>query len=211
MERYLRFGYLALATGGVILVLGGLLYCATWTTPFSAETVTTGFVLAAVLRLAGIVGLMMGLSAVIVRQSEAMGRTGLVALVGVTAWLVLWAGTVFTDLFIAGALARSAPGVLDGTVPDDRLALGFLVAYFTVLFVIVLGVATLRARVFGRAVGWLLIATGVVAIVPLPVDLPVSDIELGVLLAVVGVLARRAVPLGQVERDGVAGVLERAP
>lgn len=204
MQRYLRFGYLALVTGGVVLALGGLVYCVTWTTPFSAETVTTGFVVAAVLRLAGIVALTIGLTALAVRQSDRAGRMGLVGLVGVTGWLTLWAGTVFTDLFIAGALSRFAPGILDGSAPDDRLSLGFLVAYFGVLFLILLGVATLRAGIFGRAVGWLLIATGLVAVVPLPIDLPVSDIELGVLLAAVGLLARRVAPVASPVPDRAA-------
>jgi hypothetical protein len=35
MERHLRFGYVCLIIGGVLVAAGGLIYAATYSTPFS--------------------------------------------------------------------------------------------------------------------------------------------------------------------------------
>ena len=99
MSRYLNFGYTALLIGGVLLAIGGLVYSLTYVTPFSTEVHTTGFVAGSALRLAGQVGVLLGLTAMSVRQLERTGRTGLVVLVGLTTWMAMWIGMTFTDLF----------------------------------------------------------------------------------------------------------------
>jgi hypothetical protein len=192
MERYLRFGYRCLTVGGALVAAGGLIYAATYITPFSADVGTTGFLVGAVLRLLGLVGIMGGMAALGVRQADRSRAAGPIAGLVMTGALTLWAGTVFVDLFVSGALAKANAALVDGTESDDRMILGFMLAFFFVaLAFISFGIVTLRARTFPRSVGWLLTATGVVALVPLPVSFPVSDLELGILMVCAGLIASR--------------------
>ena len=192
MQRYLSFGYLTTIVGGLLLALGAAVSAATWIQPFSAQVVTGGFVAGAALRLAGVVCMVIGLTACYVRQAQRAGILGLVAYVLVVVNLVLQAGIMFSDLFVTGALARFAPGVLDGTQDDPRLGVGFLLAWVLNVSFILFGVASLRARVFGRPVGWALVVMGLFPLVPLPIDVPVGEIGIGLACVVVGVFARRA-------------------
>ncbi len=192
MHRYLTFGYASLLVGGLVVAAGGLIYAAVYGSPFSAVVPTGGFVLGAAIRLIGLIGVMVGMPALVACQAERAGAWAGAVLLGVTAWLALWAGILFTDLFVSGALSAADPGLVDGTTSNDRLALGFLLAFFGVVSLLPLGIMTVRSRVLPRAAGWVLIGTGVVALVPLPVSVPVADIELGLLLAVVGLLALRS-------------------
>jgi hypothetical protein len=109
--------------------------------------------------------------------------------------MVLQAGWMWADLFLSGALAANAPGVLDGTVMDPRLDAGFLLAWLMNAMFIALGIATLRAGVFARTVGWALIAMGVVTLVPLPFDGPMYEVLIGAACIGAGVTARRVPPI----------------
>jgi hypothetical protein len=191
MQRYLSFGYVITIVAGCALVVADLALVAGWTTPFSAEVATGSFMLAAAMRLLAVTGLVVGLSAIYVRQAERAGVLGLVAYVIAVAALVLQAGTIFTDLFVSGALAQSAPGIVDGAQENARMSTGFLVAWVLNLGTTLLGIATLRSRVFGRVVGWALIVAGVFPLVPLPFDVPVSEIGIGAACIVAGLAARR--------------------
>lgn len=195
MQRFLSFGYLALITGGLLLAAGSALSLTSATGPFSIQVTTTTFAVSAGLRLVGAVGMLVGLTAVYVRESDTAGRFGLAAYVLVMANMVLQASWMWADLFVSGVLASTAPGVLDGTVADPRLDAGFLLAWLMNATFVILGVATLRARVFGKLVGWALIAAGIVTLVPLPFDGPVYEVLIGAAVVVAGVSARRVPPL----------------
>lgn len=191
MQRFLSFGYLALIAGGLLLSFGSALSLTLTGDPFSVQVATGTFAVSAGLRLVGAVGVIIGLTAVYVRESDQAGRLGLVAYVLVILNMVLQASWMWADLFVSGAIAASAPGILDGTVADPRLDAGFLLAWFMNATFIVLGIATLRARVFVRPVGWALVAIGVITLVPLPFDGPVYEVLIGAACAVAGFSARR--------------------
>jgi hypothetical protein len=191
MQRFLSFGYLALVAGGLLISAGSLLSLTLAGDPFSVQVATGTFAMSAAMRLVGAMGVIIGLTAVYVRESDAAGRLGLGAYVLVIATMVVQASWMWADLFVSGALAASAPGVLDGTVADPRLDAGFLLAWFMNATFIVLGIATLRARVFSRSVGWALVAVGVVTLIPLPFDGPVYEVLIGAACIVAGLFARR--------------------
>ncbi len=195
MQRFLSFGYLALIAGGLLLAAGSALSLTLPPDAFSIQVTSGTFMVSAGLRLAGAVGIIVGLTAVYVREADRSGRLGLVAYVLVIVNMVLQSGWMWADLFVSGVLATGSPGVLDGTVQDPRLDAAFLSAWLMNATFIVLGVATLRARVFPRPVGWALIAAGVVTLVPLPVDGPVYEVIIGAAVAIAGVTSRRVAPI----------------
>lgn len=196
MQRYLSFGYLATIVGGLLLALGSALSLAVAQDPFSAKVVTTGFIVSSALRLLGATAIIIGVTAIYVRQAASAGTFGLIAYTLVILNMVMQAGTMWSDLFVTGALAANAPQVLDGTAPDGRLDAAFLAAWVLNSTFILLGIATLRARVFPRLVGWMLIVMGAITAVPLPVDGPAFEIVIGASCAVAGFAARRITPLG---------------
>lgn len=121
-----------------------------------------------------------------------MGLLGfLIALLG-TALLV---GLFFTQAFLVPYLAAEFPRVLDAG-EQGLVAVGFGLAF--VVFPVgwlLFGIATLRARVYPRIAGILLIIGTVVTFVPLPL----STIVLNVAVAWLGLslLAARAAPATQ--------------
>lgn len=206
MQRYLSFGYFATIAGGVLLAIGSAMALAVGDEPFSVRAVTTTFIVSSALRLLGAVGIILGVTAIYVRQASRAGTFGLVAYALVIVNMVLQAGTMWSDLFVTGALAANAPQVLDGTASDGRLDAAFLAAWLLNATFVLLGIATLRARVFPRIVGWMLIVMGAITIVPLPVDGPVYEIVIGVACAVAGLAARRVAPLPAYATDPAAAL-----
>lgn len=100
---------------------------------------------------------------------------------------------MWADLFLSSAVARVAPGILDGTVSDDRMAAGGLISWFFNVFFAVLGIAMLRSRVYPRAVGWALVVMGLIPLVPLPFDGPVYEVIIGVAAITASVFFIRSV------------------
>lgn len=195
MQRYLAFGYVTTIVGGVLLALGSAIALLTGGESFSATVVTTAFIVASTLRLLGAAAMIIGLTAVYVRESSHAGTFGLVAYALVTLNLVLQAGMMWADVFVTGVLATGAPEILDGTASDPRLDAAFLSAWLMNTAFVLLGIATLRARLFPRLVGWMLIVMGAITLVPLPVDGPVYEIVIGAACAIAGVAALGVRPL----------------
>ena len=201
MQRYLNLGFVAIVLGGAGLVVASVAMAIGWVTPFSAEVTTTTFIVAAAVRLLSVIALLVGFAALCVRQTDQAGWFGLVAYLTSVIALVLVAGTMFTDLFVSGAMAQHATGIVDGTEENARMTMGFLLAWLGPLAYVLFGAATLRARVFGRLTGWALVAMGVLPLVPLPIDLPVSEIAIGGACLVVGLTARRVAPIPGLAAD----------
>jgi hypothetical protein len=191
MQRYLSFGYLAMILGGLLLAAGSALSLTIPDEPFSAKVVTSVFVVSSALRLLGTTAIIVGVTAIVVRQSPRSGAFGLAAYSLVMVNLVLQAGTMWSDTFVTGALAAYAPQVIDGSTADGRLDAAFLSAWILNTTFVLLGIATLRARVFDRLVGWMLITMGAITLIPLPVDGPVYEVVIGAACAVAGISARR--------------------
>lgn len=190
MDRFIRFAVGSTVLGGLLLAAGAGLQAMVGGV-MSEAAPTTGFAVAAALRLLGVVALVIGLTGIYLRASDRAGWLGLVGYVLTVANLVLQAGVMWADLFLSGVVAEQAPGIVDGTVPDARLSAGFLATWvFNVSFV-VLGVALLRSRVYHRTVGWALVVMGLITVVPLPVDGPIYEVVIGLAALVAGVAARR--------------------
>jgi hypothetical protein len=207
MQRFLSFGYLAAIAGGLLLAVGALVAQAgAQGQAFSAQVVTTSFVISAALRLIGATGILIGVTAIYARESDLAGVFGLVAYVLVVIGMVLHLGTICTDLFVTGALAVNAPGILDGSVSDTRLTIMFMASWLFTTTLVLLGIASLRARMYGRAVGWLLVAAGAVSLIPL--DGLVTEAMYAILFAVTGFLASRVVTrVGRREETESAAVV----
>lgn len=202
MERYLRFGYWSTLIGGLLLLAGAALTAVNASgRPFSEQVLTSAFVVATSLRLLGVMAIIIGFAAIAARQSSNLGRFGLVAYGLAVANLVLQAGWMFSDLFVTSVLAARAPDVLDGDVDTGRLGAAFLIAWLMNVSIALFGVATLRAQVLPRAVGWSLVAAGLLTLVPLPFDGPVYEVMIGAAIATAGWSLRKVAPLGSVDGD----------
>jgi hypothetical protein len=193
MERFLHVGRIALILGGLLLAAGAGLQAATsGGDPFSVQVTTTVFAVSAALRLVGVIAMIVGFTALYLPAADRAGRFGLAAYLLVVTNLVLQAGWMWADLFITGALAANAPGVLDGTVHDGRMGVGFMLAWLLNTAFVLLGIALLRSNAYPRGVGAAVIVMGAITLVPLPVDGPVYEVIIGAMAALAGVLAVRS-------------------
>jgi hypothetical protein len=191
MNRFVRLGFTAALVGGLVLALGAGLGLLGTSQPLSTQATTSAFVVSSGLRLLGAFLMLLGIAAVSVRQADHAGRFGLVAYVLATANMVLQLGWMWSDTFLSGAVAKHAPGILDGTIDDGRLSVAFMSAWLMNAAFVLLGIAVLRAHVFTRFVGWALIVTGAITLVPLPFDGPVYEVAIGIAFASAAVGLRR--------------------
>ena len=99
--------------------------------------------------------------------------------------MLLQGGWMFADLFVAPSFAHAAPEILDGQSPA-RLSAGFLAAWFANTSFILLGIASLRARVLPITSSIALILAGALTVIPLPVDGPAYEVGIGVAAALAG-------------------------
>src|SRR4051794_36092828 len=112
MDRFIRSGTWAAALGGLLLAIGAgvtLVFGQGWLR--DTTTVSSG------LRLTGAVLMTWGLIALYLRQADAAGRLGVVTVIACLVSMVLQAGWMFADLFIAPSIESLSPGLLDGPTP----------------------------------------------------------------------------------------------
>jgi hypothetical protein len=189
MDRFIRAAIIAAVAGGLLLAVGAFLpLLPPDYEHFSAEVVTARFAVSSALRLTGAILMIWGLMGIYLPQAERAGRLGLLAVVACLANLVLQSGWMFTDLFVASAFATTAPHILDGDTPP-RLAAAFMTAWFANTSFILLGIASLRARVLPKISSIALIVVGGVTLLPLPVDGPAFEVVIGIAFAVAGLRA----------------------
>jgi hypothetical protein len=148
---------------------------------FFLQSLLTFF--AGALLLGGLVGLY-------VRQCEAAGKLGVIGFVLAFFGTVVVEGDFYTNTFVTPLVAQEAPAFLDNPLS------GFLQVWlpfdFTLLAFswLILAVATVRAHVYPRGAAWFLLASALVALVPLPL----VNIPLDAALAWLGLVLLR-VPL----------------
>ena len=111
--------------------------------------------------------LMVGLTALFVRQTEALGALGLASFLLALAGTTMAAGALWSQVLVVPHLAEVAPEVADSG--SGSVLAGFLLSFL--LFGVgwlLFGAATLRTRTFPRWAVVLLIVGAVVSILPLP-------------------------------------------
>lgn len=194
MKRFLSMSYGALVLGGALLTLGSGL---SWAQSaggdsFSVRAGTTAFFVSSLIRLAGATALLVGFSGVAVGQADRAGTFGLVAYLLVVTNLVLQAGFMWADTFLSGAVSAAAPEILNGDVHNARMSAGGFSAWILNTSILVLGIAVLRAHVFGRLAGWAMVVAGGITVLPLPFDGAGYEVIIGLACLTAGVVVVRA-------------------
>jgi hypothetical protein len=188
MERFIRGGIAAAILGGLLLATGASLMLAPAGDQQFSDMAATGiFTVAAALRFTGAMLMTWGVISLYLAQADRAGRLGLIAVVACLASMALQTGWIFCDLFAAPSFAHAAPGVLNN--PTGPLTAGFMAAWLANISFVLLGVATLRARVLPSTSGLALITVGVITLVPLPADGPGYEVIIGIVFAIAGARA----------------------
>jgi hypothetical protein len=129
----------------------------------------------------------LGLIAIYWAQAERAGSLGVAGFAVSLAGAFGYAGASWAAAFVVPALARVAPTVLDG--PDPLIGAG-LISTILVAAVgwILFGIATIRAGVFPRWTGILIIVANVIPFVLQPLGIPtqIGPIALGVAMIGMG-------------------------
>ncbi len=159
---------------GIVLVLGGLLSLASSTigsilipdnSPTPAQISSMAWLATEIALFAGLVLILTGFPGGYLRQSTKAGRLGFAGA------LLLWLGVLLAATFsmvrltLWPYLAQNAPKLLPGD--NQGPAAGFILwillpGLLLILGPILLGSASLRAGVFSRGVGILLLASGII-------------------------------------------------
>jgi hypothetical protein len=191
MERFIRGGIAAAILGGLLLATGAsLMVVPAGHQQFSDQVLTGMFTVSAALRFTGAILMTWGIISLYLAQADRAGRLGLIAVVACMANMALQGGWMFSDLFAAPSFAQAAPEVLNH--PSGPLTVGFMIAWLANASFLLLGIASLRARVLPKTSGLALIAAGAITLVPLPADGPVYEVIIGIAFAVAGARALTA-------------------
>ena len=188
MDRFIRGGITAAILGGLLLAAGAsLATVSAGHQQFSDQVLTGVFTASAALRFTGAILMTWGTISLYLAQADRAGRLGLVAVVACLANMALQTGWRVSDLFIAPSFAHAAPEILNnGSGP---MTVGFMAAWLANISFVLLGIATLRARVLPKTSGLALITAGAITLVPLPADGPVYEVIIGVAFAIAGARA----------------------
>ena len=188
MDRFIRGGITAAILGGLLLAAGAsLATVSAGHQQFSDQVLTGVFTASAALRFTGAILMTWGTISLYLAQADRAGRLGLVAVVACLANMALQTGWMFSDLFIAPSFAHAAPEILNnGSGP---MTVGFMAAWLANISFVLLGIATLRARVLPKTSGLALITAGAITLVPLPADGPVYEVIIGIAFAIAGARA----------------------
>lgn len=188
MERFIRGGIAAAILGGLLLAAGAsLMTVSTGHQQFSNQVLTSMFTVSATLRFTGAILMTWGTVSLYLAQADRAGRLGLIAVVACLANMALQTGWIFCDLFAAPSFAHAAPGVLNN--PSGPLIAGFLAAWLANVSFILLGIATLRARILPKTSGLALIIAGAITLIPLPADGSIYEVIIGIAFAAAGARA----------------------
>lgn len=165
-------------SGGILVVgslfgIAGFLLHPSGNTP--ANYLSPTWLPANLLILVGALLVALGLPGMYARQAERAGKLGLIGFT-LTFFVVLLFGIASgaIETFILPALAAhaSTSAFLSGSMPAPYGRLILVALLLELIGPLLLGIATLRAKVFPRWTAWLLIATPVLALAGFFVSLP---------------------------------------
>lgn len=153
-----RLSGIALLLGGVLAAMGTVLQA------LNDQPLSVGWIPAVLLVLVGGMIGVFGLPALYVKQANTIKVWGLAGfLLLMLSGQILGIGDPIIDLVILPTLATKAPALLYGS-PIPALVIFLLTGVFLfTIGAILLGILTLRARIFPRWPGVLLIASAVIA------------------------------------------------
>ncbi|MDP9275480.1 MAG: hypothetical protein M3O99_07810 [Chloroflexota bacterium] len=198
-SKLARLGGVAAALGGLMLVLYNATELALFTgAPLSDLSTRPGWVPFQVIGVFGSVVIVLGLIALYSRQAERAGWLGLVGFVVSLAGALGYSGASWAAAYIVPPVSRVAPSIVDG--PDQLVGAGLI---STILLAavgwILFGIATIRAGVFPRWTGILIIVANVMPFILQPFGIPtqISPIALGVAMIGMGyqILSSDLVPV----------------
>lgn len=167
-----RTSGLALLVGALLGVIGNVLSSVLFPDPSQyLQYLTPLFVIVTLVSFIGSLLFLLGLPAIAVRQAPRAGWLGFVGFI-----LTFIGGLLFTSFSVVGLLifpwlAQVAPKLIAGNGPPPPFFVFFLVA--GVLFAVggvLLGIATMRAGVFPRWAGLLIIIGAVLNLVSFPLS-----------------------------------------
>lgn len=180
-SNLIRTGGLAAVVAGALLLVADL-----WSflaevigganEPFSEIATTTSWAIISTMYLVGVLLLLVALTGLYARQSEAAGALGIAGFLAALVGTGMLAGMMWTLAFVVPSAAIEAPAFLNaeqvaGPVDAGFMLSGIAVAVGWALF----GVATLRAGVFPRIAAIVLIVGAAITFLPLPATTVVLD------------------------------------
>ena len=157
-------------------ILGAVLYPGHSNTP--QQDMTLPWFLLTLALLIGSLLSVIGLSGMYLRQATRAGVLGLVGFILLFFGFLL-GGTAFSSVQITVLpwLAQVAPKLLEGNLPVSVFLLLIVSDLLQVIGFILLGIATMRSRVFPRWAGILLLASGIISLLTFPnIPSPLGDI-----------------------------------
>jgi hypothetical protein len=157
----IRCGGLSALLAGAIGFVGEIaLFITTGGLPYSEAAVTTAWAaFTAVMALSTALA-MLGLVAIYARQAQVMGKFGAVAFVLAVIGTLMAFGHQWTGTFVVPVLAEQTPDFLDAVTADTTTILAggvFLSMFLMALGWFLLGLASLKARVFPAIPNWLVL------------------------------------------------------
>jgi hypothetical protein len=180
LSRVIRWGGASAMLGGAMFVLADLLGLGLGG-DFTEYAGTGIFVIQQTLFLSGTVLVLFGLFGLYARQAEYAGNLGLIGFLVAFVGTALMAGLSWTQLFVVPFLATEAPALLETEPFGSVLSfLTFLVGW------LLFGASALRAGVYPRAAGTLLIVGAVLPLVGFA--LPASAFVFGIAVAWLGIV-----------------------
>lgn len=140
---------------------------------YSAAALTSEWPILYVLRLVAVILLMLGLFAIFTRQRQEMGTLGVVAFVIAVAGTMLIFGFAWALTFTFPAMAETVPSFLDAFAAAPSVGV-VLTLFLVTIGWLLLGIASLRAKVFPSVASWVVIVGSFLALVLNVMGAPMS-------------------------------------
>lgn len=195
MTKLVKIGGLAAVAAGALLLVADVWGLVEFlrsgdAVKFSEVAQTTSYAVTSVMYMVGGLLLLVALTGLYARQSEAAGTLGVVGFLAALVGTGMLIGLFWTITFVAPSAAIEAPAFLDAEQVAGPVDTGFMVSGLAVaLGWAIFGIATFRAKVYPRIAAIVLTVGALLTFAPLPATTLLLD------LAVIwlGVITVRAV------------------